>query len=704
MTHRKLKIAVALVCCLACIHAAHAQAPAEDKYLWLEDVSSDRSMAWVNAEDAKTAAVLQKDPRYQPNFDAALKLSEDPRRLAFPGLRGDEVYNNWRDASNPRGLLRKTTVADYLTESPHWTAVIDYDALGKAEKTGWVPRGLTCLYPGTSVCMVQLSAGGEDAVTVREFNLQTGKFVDGGFQLPHSKQSVAWVDGDTLLVQRDWGAGTMTNSGYPFVVKEWKRGTPLDKATEVFRGAATDEVGSSGAVLHDAQGDSLELFSRGVTFFTTQTFVKTPAGVKQLAIPAKSNLAGLLMGRVLVSLDEDWTPAAGGRTYTAGSLVELKLADVLKDPAHLRPAVIFAPTAQEFLQSMALTRDRVLITTLNHVQGRAYVYTPGASGWTHERLPVPDNVAVGIATASDTDNRFFLLIDSFLQPPSLWLGDAGKATLTMAKSEPARFDASNETVEQYEATSKDGTKVPYFVVHPKGMKLDGSNATLLNAYGGFQISMTPGYSATLGKLWLEKGGVYVLANIRGGGEFGPAWHEAGLNVHRQRIYDDFAAVGEDLIARKITSPPHLGIEGGSNGGLLMGVEMEQHPELWNAVVISVPLLDMIRFVHIAAGASWVGEYGSPDVPAQRAFLETISPYQNLKPGVTYPEPLIFTTTKDDRVGPQHARKFAAKMEEFHEPFYFYEITEGGHGSGADLKQQAGTSALTYTYLERKLMP
>jgi len=552
--------------------------------------------------------------------------------------------------------------------------------------------------------MVQLSAGGEDAVTGREFNLQTGKFVDGGFQLPHSKQSVAWVDGDTLLVQRDWGAGTMTNSGYPFVVKEWKRGTPLDKATEVFRGAATDEVGSSGAVLHDAQGDSLELFSRGVTFFTTQTFVKTPAGVKQLAIPAKSNVAGLLMGRVLVSLDEDWTPVAGGRTYTAGSLVELKLADVLKDPAHLKPAVIFAPTAQEFLQSMALTRDRVLITTLNHVQGRAYVYTPGASGWTHERLPVPDNVAVGIATASDTDNRFFLLIDSFLQPPSLWVGDAGKATLTMAKSEPARFDASNETVEQYEATSKDGTKVPYFVVHPKGMKLDGSNATLLNAYGGFQISMTPGYSATLGKLWLEKGGVYVLANIRGGGEFGPAWHEAGLNVHRQRIYDDFAAVGEDLIARKITSPSHLGIEGGSNGGLLMGVEMEQHPELWNAVVISVPLLDMIRFVHIAAGASWVGEYGSPDVPAQRAFLESISPYQNLKPGVTYPEPLIFTTTKDDRVGPQHARKFAAKMEEFHEPFYFYEITEGGHGSGADLKQQAGTSALTYTYLERKLMP
>jgi prolyl oligopeptidase len=702
MTIQGFRAAAVLAFGVACLNTAHAQVPAEDKYLWLEDVSGDRSMTWVKAENAKTEAVLQKDPRYQANFDEALKLAEDPRRLAAPGLRGEEVYNSWRDAANPRGLLRKTTVADYLTDAPHWTTVIDFDALGKAEQVGWVPRGLACLYPGDQYCVVQLSAGGEDAVSSREFDLKTDKFVPGGFDLPHSKQNVAWVDKDTLFVERDWGAGTMTNSGYPFVVKEWKRGTPLDSAKEVFRGAATDEVGSRGSVLHDAQGESLQVFSRGVTFFTTQTFVRTAAGVKQLAIPAKSNLVGLLLGRVLISLDEDWTPVAGGKTYTAGSLVEVKLADVMKDSAHLKPSVIFAPTAQEFMEGARMTHDRLLMTTLNHVQGRAYVYTPGPNGWTHERLPIPDNVAVGIVTASDTDNRFFLQIESFLQPPSLWVGDATKASLTQAKSEPARFDATNEAVDQYEATSKDGTKVPYFVVHPRSMKLDGSNPTLLEAYGGFQISSTPNYSAARGKLWLEKGGVYVLANIRGGGEFGPAWHEAGLNLHRQRIYDDFAAVGEDLIARKITSTLHLGIQGGSNGGLLMGVEMEQHPALWKAVVIDVPLLDMIRFVHIAAGASWVGEYGSPDVPAQRAFLDTISPYQNLKSNVTYPEPLIFTTTKDDRVGPQHARKFAAKMEEFHEPFYFYEITEGGHGSGADLKQQAGTAALTYTYLQRKL--
>jgi prolyl oligopeptidase len=337
------------------------------------------------------------------------------------------------------------------------------------------------------------------------------------------------------------------------------------------------------------------------------------------------------------------------------------------------------------------------------VQGRAYVYTPVAGSWNYKRLPVPDNATVSVVTTSEEDNHFFLNITGFLTPPSLWFGDAAKATIAQAKTQPPLFDASRDTVEQYEAISKDGTKIPYFIVHPKDMKLDGSNPTVLTAYGGFQISETPGYSATTGKLWLEHGGVWVLANIRGGGEFGPAWHEAGLKAHRQRIYDDFAAVAQNLIDRKITSPRHLGIIGGSNGGLLMGVEFEQHPGLWNAVVIQVPLLDMLGYEHIAAGASWVGEYGSTKVPEERAFLATISPYNNLKPDGKYPEPLIFTTTKDDRVGPQHARKFAALMEEYHLPFFYQEITEGGHGTGADIKQQAGSTALTYTYFDRKLM-
>ena len=674
----------------------------DDKYQWLEDVSGERSMTWVKTENAKTAQVLEKDPHYAPDFAAALTVAQDPSRLPLPTLHGGAVYNLWRDATNPRGLLRKTSVADYATAAPHWQTVVDFDALGRKEKVGWVDHGLDCLYPGEQFCLVELSAGGEDATTMREFDLKSGQFVDGGFALPHGKQSASWIDQDTLLIERDWGPGTMTTSGYPFVTKEWKRGTPLDAAREVFRGAATDEDSRAG-IFRDAQGDFVELFVRNLTFFESQTSVRTPRGIERLAIPPKSSVDGVLDGRLLVELREDWTPDTGAETLRQGSLLELRISDVMKDPAHLHPKTIFAPSVDEFLQESATTRDDLLVTTLEHVQGRAYVYTPGPSGWNRRQLSIPPNMSVELATTSNMDDRFFLRLTGFLTPPSVLLGDAADGSLRTAKSQPALFDATQDTVDQYEAKSKDGTKVPYFVVHRSSMRLDGSNPTLLNAYGGFEVAMTPQYSAYIGKLWLEKGGVFVLANIRGGGEFGPAWHEAGLKTHRQRIYDDFAAVGQDLVARKITSPQHLGIEGGSNGGLLMGVEMEQQPSLWNAVVIQVPLLDMLGFEHIAAGASWVGEYGSVSNPEQRQFLAGISPYNNLKAGVHYPEPLIFTTTKDDRVGPQHARKFAAKLEEMHDPFFYDEITEGGHGAGADLKQEARTYAMTYTYLSRKLM-
>jgi prolyl oligopeptidase len=383
---------------------------------------------------------------------------------------------------------------------------------------------------------------------------------------------------------------------------------------------------------------------------------------------------------------------------------------VLADPAHLKPTVVFEPTTQEFMVKLpngsdgtAITRNHLLLTTLDHVQGRAYVYTPTAAGWTRKALPVPANVAVDLTDASNTNDTFFVTITGFLTPSSLYAGDAAANTLKLSHSDPAHFDASNQMVEQLDATSKDGTKIPYFIVHSKTMKYDGSNPTLLTAYGGFQASSTPTYLAYAGKLWLDHGGVYVVANIRGGGEFGPAWHEAGLKTKRQVIYDDFAAVAQDLIARKITSSKRLGIQGGSNGGLLMGVEMTQHPDLFGAIVIQVPLLDMLRYEQIAAGASWVGEYGSVSIPAERAFLAGISPYNQLKPGVKYPTPLIFTTTKDDRVGPQHARKFAAKMEEFNDPFFYDEIVEGGHATGANLAEEARTRAEIYVYLTRELM-
>ncbi len=701
-----LSCALAVMCLALSAAALRAQSPSSDpadKYIWLEDANGPRAMEWVKAENARSAKILEADPRFATWQEEALKVSEDPNRLPMPDLRGNDVYNFWNDEKNVRGLLRKTTIADYANPNPHWQTVLDIDALGKAENQSWVYHGASCLYPDDEYCVFDLSVGGEDAATSREFDLKSGKFVDGGFVSPHSKQGISWVDKDTLLIERDWGAGTMTKSGYPFVVKEWKRGTPLDSAKEVFRGEP-DDIHVFAGVDHDAQGDQATFFVRGVTFFENRWWIKTPSGLKELAIPLKANPAGLLDGRMLIDIRQDWTPMPGGPTFTQGSLLAVRLADVMRDPAHLNPTVVFAPTADEFLDGYATTRSRLVIVTLKHVLGQAYVYTPvGKTGWTRKALDLPENSAIEIVTASDTSEAFFLRSESFLTPPSLLSGDAATGQLTLARSQPPLFDGSRDTVEQFYATSKDGTKVPYFVVHRKDMQFNGQNPTLLNAYGGFEISSTPNYQAVRGKLWIEKGGVFVLANIRGGGEFGPAWHEAGLKTHRQRIYDDFAAVAEDLIARKITSPRHLGIVGGSNGGLLMGVEMTQHPDLWNAIVIQVPLLDMLRFEQIAAGASWVGEYGSVSVPEERAFLASISPYNQLKPDVKYPEPLIFTTTRDDRVGPQHARKFAAKMEEYHEPFLYDEITEGGHGAGADLKQQARTQSEMYVYLAEKLM-
>ena len=680
---------------------AQTQLP-EDKYLWLEDTSNPQTMEWVKAENAKTMAHFEADPQFATYDTDALNILNDPDKLAVPALHGDWVYNQWKDAQHLRGLLRRTTLADYLTDDPKWQPVLDIDELNRAENAKWVMRGVDCLYPGDEYCVALLSNGGEDATTAREFNLKEAKFVPGGFVLDHSKQSIEWEDKDTLLVSRNWGAGTVTNSGYPFVVKRWKRGTPLESAKEVFRGEATDELSSSANVIHDASGHKLVTFQRGVTFFKSQKFVETPKGLHELAIPSKASLAGMIDGRLLIHTREEWTPGTG-KTIPAGSLVEVKLADVLRDPQNLKPEIVFTPTEREFLQTTRVTPHHLLLTTLDNVQGRAYLYSPEGKGWKSKRLELPENSEISIVSTDLTSSRYVLSATSFLTPTTLYLGDADTGSLKVIKTAPARFDASKDVVEQLFATSKDGTKVPYFVVHPKDMKLDGSNPTLLTGYGGFEVSETPAYNAVTGKLWLEKGGVYVLANIRGGGEFGPAWHEAGLKTKRQVIYDDFAAVGEDLIARKITSTPHLGIMGGSNGGLLMGVEMTQHPDLWGAVVIEVPLLDMLRIEKIAAGASWVGEYGSISDPDVLKFWLAHSPYNQLKPGVTYPDPLIWTTTKDDRVGPQHARKFAAKMAEFHEPYYFYEVIEGGHGSGADAKQTAHTDAMNYIYLKEKLM-
>jgi prolyl oligopeptidase len=676
-----------------------------DKYTWLEDIHGERPLAWVNAENARTAAVLEKDPNFAPLQASALKVLQSPDRLAEPVFRGDAVYNTWHDAAHVRGIVRRTTLAGYLEENPRWETVLDYDALSRDEKQSWVGEGLDCMEPQEELCMANLSSGGEDAITLREMNLKTAKFVTDGFVLPRGKQTVAWKDGNTLLVGRDWGPGTMSESGYPITVREWKRGTPLESAREVFRGKIDDNgYGDDPFVLRDAQGHQAAMVRRSLTTFDSEYYLLLPEGPRKLALPTKAAARGLLDGQLLFTLDEDWTPKGQSRRYPQGSVISLDLDSAAKDPENLQPTVVFSPTAQEFAQQMGTTKDYLVMTTLEHVQGRAYVYSRGHDGqWSRTKLPVNENQTVEIDSSSDLDNHFFLEVSGFLTPPSVFLGDAEAKTIHLAKSQPPLFDASQDVVEQLQTKSKDGTVVPYFVVHRKDLRYDGTNPTLQTAYGGFNVAETPFYSAVWGKLWLERGGVFVLANIRGGGEFGPAWHEAGLKTDRQRIYDDFYAVAQDLVTRKITSPNKLGILGGSNGGLLMGVEFTQHPEMWKAVVIQVPLLDMLAFEHLSAGASWVGEYGSVSVPEQRAFLASISPYNQLKPGVHYPEPLIFTTTKDDRVGPVHARKFAARLEEFHDPFFYDEITEGGHGPGADTLQEARSRAEYFTYLTIKLM-
>ena len=693
---------------------AHGQAPAqrttaapaaEDPYIWLETVASPRVDTWVKAHNAKSTGVLEADPRYATLYAEALAIAGAKDRIPQPAFRAGAVYNFWQDPEHLRGYLRRTTLADYLTPAPVWTTVLDIDALGKAESKSWVFKGLDCLQPDERLCLVSLSDGGEDAVEVREFDLAAGTFVAGGFHLPRGKHRIAWEDRDHLLIATDWTPEAVTQSGYPYIVKRLARGAALSSATEVYRGDRADGgYGVSPAVLRDGQGRQLAVIERPLDTFRHETYVVSPKGAERLAIPAKADVAELVDGRVIVKLEEAWAPG-GGAGFTAGSLVQMDLTAVEANPSALRADLVWAPTARTSLGGVSSSRDKLLLDVLDNVRGRALVYTPAGAGWTATQLPLPDNLTVGFAASDPKSDAAFLGVSGFLTPSQLWFtGAAGSEAPREVKSLPPKFDASRDVVEQFEATSTDGTRIPYFVVHRRDLPLDGSTPTLMTAYGGFQVSETPNYSGVTGKLWLERGGAYVLANIRGGGEFGPAWHEAGLGAKRQAIYDDFAAVARDLTARKITSPRRLGIQGGSNGGLLMGVEFTQHPELWNAVVIQVPLLDMIRIGKIAAGASWQGEYGDVNAdPAIMAFWRKTSPYQNLRAGVKYPEPFIFTTTKDDRVGPQHARKFAARMEEMGLPFYFYENTEGGHGAGADLKQAAHTTALTMTYLQKKLM-
>ena len=667
-----------------------------DPYIWLEDKDGARAQAWVAAENARTLPRLQNDPRYRDFYAEALAIAAAKDRIPMPQQVMGRILNFWRDADHPQGILRWTTSDDYAASAPAWRTLLDVDALSTAEGRKWVYKGMTCLAPEERLCLVALSEGGEDAITYREFDLTSGQFVADGFVLPTSKQGAVWLDKDTLLVSRDWGAGTMTASSYPFVVKKVSRGQPLTQAIEVYRGAPDDQLGTYASVITDGAGNRAVFIERQKAFFGAERFLWTPAGVTKLDLPARTAPAAMIDGRVVFTTSEPWG------AIPTGGVASVPLKEL--EGGRIVPTLIFAPTGRQAVSGVDATRHHLILDYTDNVRGRVSVFTPTATGWRARPMTLPDNASFGVVGTSDRNDDAFLVTTGFLTPTTLARFDASDAAApTQIKALPAKFDAAGLTADQYEATSSDGTKIPYFIVHRRDMPRDGSTPTIMTAYGGFEVPMLPSYSAVTGKLWLERGGAYVLANIRGGGEFGPAWHDAGRKTKRQVIYDDFAAVAKDLIARRFTSAAKLGIYGGSNGGLLMGVEFNQHPDLWKAVTIQVPLLDMLRYEQIAAGASWVDEYGSVSVPQERAFLRRISPYHNIRRGVVYPEPYIWTTTKDDRVGPQHARKFAARLKEYGLPYLFYEDTAGGHSGDADIEQGARLQALQMTYFAQKLL-
>jgi len=675
--------------------APAAQAGADDENLWLDDIDGAKPLDWVKARNAETVSKYAESQDFKTLDARLLEMLDSDAKIPMVSKIGDHFYNFWRDKQHPKGLWRRTTLAEYRKDKPAWDTVIDLDALAASEKENWVWHGAQCLKPDYRRCLVSLSRGGADADVVREFDLSTKAFIKDGFALPEAKSQVAWIDDDHIYVATDFGPGSMTTSSYPRIVKEWKRGTPLASAQTVYEGKDNDM--SISAYRDRTPGFERDFVQRALEFYNSETFLRGKDGkLTKIDVPNDAE-TDVEREWLLVEPRTAWT--VGGKTFPSGSLVATKFDDFMAGKREF--TVLFTPDEHTSLAGHSWTRHHLILTVSHDVVSQIKVLTPAATGaWKEDTLsgaPALSNMQAGGIDPDDTD-EYFLTVSGFLQPTTLYYGTLGQGEREAIKHAPAFFDASKFAVSQHFATSKDGTKVPYFEIAPKAMKTDGNNPTLVYGYGGFEISLEPAYAAGAGRAWLEKGGVYVIANIRGGGEYGPRWHQAALKANRPRAYEDFAAVSQDLIDRKITSPKHMGMMGGSNGGLLAGNMLTQYPQLYGAVVSQVALLDMKRYTHMSAGASWMAEYGDPDKPEEWKYIQTFSPYQNLHKGTTYPPVLFTTSTRDDRVGPVHARKMAARMQAMGFDASLYENLEGGHGAAADNKQSAFMSALAYTYL------
>ena len=676
---------------------------ADDPYIWLEEIQGERALAKVDQWNADTEAVLTDQPEYPLAKAWAKQILDDTRQIALPdAIQGDMVTNLWRDADNPRGLWRIASLESYMAGAPEWRVLIDVDKLGEDEGQSWVWHGANCLAPEYARCLIALSPGGTDADVVREFDVTTGRFVDGGFTLPEAKSNVAWFDEDTLFVGTDEGEGSLTDSGYPRLVKLWDRGTDFSTARQIAEGEQADISASGFSVL---DGDTRWRFvNRSPSFWTNQiSLVKEGGSTVPLPLPEDAEFEAVLNGFVIAKLNSALETTGG--TEQPGALVAWSLQSVLdgSDPA---PFAVFRPSDTQAIEEVAASETKLWVKVLDDVSGKLIELSPGQSGWTARDMELPANSTVQIAETSGTGDTAFVTVESMLTPPTLYAVPSEGEAVAIA-SEPAQFDASKFTVEQKFATSKDGTKVPYYLVRPKDAQ--GPLPTLIHAYGGFRAAQTPKYltaepyrSGPLGLFWVESGNAYVLANIRGGGEYGPRWHEDALREKRQNSFDDFHAVADDLVASRLTTPGHIAASGRSNGGVLVGAVANQRPDLYGAIISGSPLIDMRRYNKLLAGASWMAEYGNPDVPEDWAFMKEWSPYQNMSDGPDVPAAFYYLSTLDDRVHPGHARKAAAKHEAYGQTFYYHEYREGGHSVGSDHEEDAKRAALLLSYLNLEI--
>ncbi len=675
----------------------------EDPYLWLEDILGEQSLEWVRAENTRTLSMLETDPRFAEIEARALGIYNATDKIAYAERSGDEMHDLWRDEVNVRGLWRKTSVEAYAAGNPIWETVLDFDELAKHDDRNWVYKGRDCLM-SAGRCMLRLSDGGTDSVELKEFDIVNRRFVEGGFEAPNAKQWVAWVDQDTLMIATDFGPESTNASGYPRQIRLWNRGTALSEAQLLFEGPASDAF--EFPVISRREDGTHALVIQGPDFFTqTLHLVGEDDSLRTLPLPQDVSFQGFMGEQLIALMRSDW--AVGDVTAAAGSVVAVGLDDLINGTPGVSLQTVYTPDAVSSVESVTVAKNRIYLALLSNVTGKLIMASASDAGWALSAVALPENGTLSVRAADDSANDVFVSFESYLQPESLYrVMEDGEIHLVQAL--PERFDAAGFVTEQKFATAKDGTHIPYFMVRPKDLEIDGQRPTLLYAYGGFENSSTPGYTFPIGNSpnmtsWLEAGGTLVVANIRGGGEFGPKWHQAALKEKRQVAFDDMIAVAEHLIETGLTTPGHLGAMGRSNGGLLMGAMLTQRPDLFNAIVVGVPLLDMLRYHKLLAGASWIAEYGNPDVPEEAAWISEWSPYQKMGELESYPEVLFYSSTRDDRVHPGHGRKMAARMRELGHSFLYYENIEGGHAGSSDLTQRAFMDSLQITYLMQKLM-